>query len=678
MNKLMIAGAAAMLVFTVQAQKMTPDLLWKLGRVSGETVSPDGKSVVYGITQYSIEANKGNRDLYLLDVKSGKSKQLTAMEGSEYNAIFIKNGEALFFMNGGRGFEMDLSSKKITEGIEIEQSVSNVKFSEDGRTVVLTSEVETSESTAQAYPNLPEANAFVYDDLMYRHWDHWSDNKNSHVFIGDYKAGTPTPVSDLMEGEPYDTPLQPFGGAKDVVISKDGKTILYVSKKLTGVEYAESTNSDIYTYDVETGETFNITEQNQGYDMNPSFHPQEPGWILHTSMDEPGYESDKNDLILNNPLTGEMINLTKDWDYTVSSYLWHPDGEKIYIQASINATYQIFELELQKDPKSNTAQHIQQISAGRHNINQIVGLAGKELIVGKQDMNHATELYALDLKKGSLRQLTQVNDEIYNSITTSRVEKRMVPTTDGKEMLTWVIYPPDFDSTKTYPTLLYCQGGPQSAVSQFYSFRWNFQLMAAKGYIVVAPNRRGLPSFGVEWNEAISKDWGGQAMKDYLSAIDAVSKESYVDQNNLGAVGASYGGYSVYMLAGIHENRFKSFISHCGLFNLESWYGSTEELFFANYDIGGPYWRQPQPKSYELFSPHKYAQNWDTPMMVIHGGKDFRVPYTQGLEAYQVARLKGLKSRLLFFPDEGHWILKPQNGVLWHSEFFKWLDETLD
>lgn len=678
MKKLVSIGLLAVSSWCASAQTMTPELLWKLGRVSGSAVSPDGESVIYSVTHYNLEQNKGNRDLYLLNLKTGKSEQLTSMEGSEYNATFLNNGATLFFMNGGKGFELDMASKKITEGAEISRSVSNIKFSANGQTVVMTSEVETSESTEQMYPNLPQANALIYDDLMYRHWDHWSDNKSSHVFIGDYKAATPSPGQDIMEGEPYDSPLQPFGGSDDVIISNDGSLILYVSKKLLGADYAQSTNSDIYMFNRATGETTNITSQNPGYDMHPTFHPKKPNLILHTSMDEPGYESDKNDLILNNPETGEMINLTKDWDYTVSSYMWHPDGDKIYIQAAINATYQVFELSLQKEPRINSAKHIRQISEGTHNINQIVGVAGKKLIVSKQDMNHASELYALDLKKGSLEQLTHVNDAIYNSISTSKVEKRMVPTTDGKEMLTWVIYPPDFDSTKTYPTLLYCQGGPQSAVSQFYSFRWNFQLMAANGYIVVAPNRRGLPSFGVEWNEAISKDWGGQPMKDYLSAIDELAKEPYVDQDNLGAIGASYGGYSVYMLAGIHENRFKSFISHCGLFNLESWYGSTEELFFANYDIGGNYWQPTPPKSYELFSPHKFADNWNTPMMVIHGGKDFRVPYTQGLEAYQVARLKGLKSRLLFFPEEGHWVLQPQNGVLWHSEFFKWLDETLD
>jgi dipeptidyl aminopeptidase/acylaminoacyl peptidase len=292
-------------------------------------------------------------------------------------------------------------------------------------------------------------------------------------------------------------------------------------------------------------------------------------------------------------------------------------------------------------------------------------------------MNHAAELYGFNIKKGTERVITHTNDEIYNSIALSKIEKRWVKTTDGKEMLTWVILPPNFDSTKTYPTLLYCQGGPQSAVSQFYSFRWNFQLMAANDYVIIAPNRRGLPSFGTEWNEAISKDWGGQAMKDYLAAFDEISKESYIDQNNAGAVGASYGGYSVYMLAGIHEKRFKSFVAHCGLFNLESWYGSTEELFFANFDIGGPYWENPAPKSYAKFSPHKYAQNWDTPIFVIHGGRDYRVPDTQGMEAFQVAQLKGLKSRFLYFPKEGHWVLQPQNGLVWHREYFKWLDETL-
>lgn len=655
---------------------MTPELLWDLGRVGGEAVSPDGNLVVYGITKYDINANKGNRDLYLLDLSSGKSSQITDMEGSEYNAFFHNEGNEIVFLNKGDVYVYNVKSGQLEEPKVLDYKVSNLKISPNASTSVFTQEVETSKSTAQKYPNLPHANAYVFDDLMYRHWDHWSDNKSSHVFLADYKDGVVAPMKDIMEGEPFDTPLQPFGGAEDVVISKNGLKVLYVCKKLVGKDYATSTNSDIYMYDTEVGETFNLTEWNPGYDMNPAFSP-DGVWISFTSMDEPGYESDKNDILLTNPTTGESVNLTKNWDNTVSSYVWDPSGEKIYFLAAVNATYQLFEINLPKDPRKTTAEDIRQITTGQHNINQIVGLAGKEMIVGKQDMNHATELYSVNLKSGELKQLTHVNDDIYNSIQTSRVEKRMVKTTDNKDMLTWVIYPPNFDPNKSYPTLLYCQGGPQSAVSQFYSFRWNFQLMAAKGYIVVAPNRRGLPSFGTQWNEEISKDWGGQAMKDYLSAIDALKAEPYVDENRLGAVGASYGGYSVYMLAGIHEKRFKSFISHCGLFNLESWYGSTEELFFANYDIGGPYWATPQPASYEQFSPHKYAQNWDTPIMVIHGGNDFRVPYTQGLEAYQVAQLKNLKSRLLFFPEEGHWVLQPQNGLLWHSEFFKWLNETL-
>jgi dipeptidyl aminopeptidase/acylaminoacyl peptidase len=394
-------------------------------------------------------------------------------------------------------------------------------------------------------------------------------------------------------------------------------------------------------------------------------------------MKEDGYESDKNDIVVFDYKTNECHNLTKDWDETVSSFVWSEDNSKIYFLAVDKGTEQIFELTLNKNLNTNTAENIRMLTKGRWDIDAMVGQVGNTMVVSRTDMNHSAELFKVDLKSGDLKELTHVNKAVYDGLAMSEIEARTVKTTDGKDMLTWVIYPPGFDPTKKYPTLLYCQGGPQSALSQFYSVRWNFQLMAAQGYIIVAPNRRGMPGYGVEWNKAISGDWGGQPMKDYLSAIDDIAKEPYVDKDRLGCVGASYGGYSVYMLAGIHQNRFKTFIAHDGLFDLKSWYGTTEELFFANKDIGGSYFAKDLPKSYKDFDPSNFVKNWNTPIMIIQGGNDFRVPIEQGLEAFQAAQLKGIKSKLLYLPEENHWVLSGQNGIVWQREFFDWLKETL-
>ncbi len=516
------------------------------------------------------------------------------------------------------------------------------------------------------YPELEKSEVYIYDDLNYRHWDKWEDGHYSHLFLKDLSTGEEI---DIMEGEPHDTPLQPFGGPEDYIWNNDGTKVYYVSKKVKGKEYAVSTNTDIYAYDLATGTTSNLTEENKGYDTQPAF--SKDGVLAWLQMDEPGYEADKNDIIILRD--GKQINLTENWDGTVSSFKWGNDGKTIYFLAPVMGTKQLFVLNTSKKGSSS----IKQLTEGQFDITGLVGQSGNTMVVSRTDMNHAAELYTVNLKNGNLTQLTHINDEFYNNIELSRVEKRMIPTTDGKEMLTWVIYPPNFDPNKKYPTLLYLQGGPQSPLSQFYSFRWNFQLMAANGYIVVAPNRRGMPGYGVEWNEQISGDWGGQNIQDYLSAIDAVSEEPFVDKERIGAVGASYGGYSVFYLAGMHNNRFKSFIAHDGIFNTRSMYGTTEELFFVNKDLGGAYWETPTPRAYTDFNPINFVDKWNTPIMIVQGGIDFRVPVGQGLEAFQAAQLRGIKSKLLYFPMENHWILSPQNAIVWQKEFFKWLEETL-
>jgi dipeptidyl aminopeptidase/acylaminoacyl peptidase len=470
-----------------------------------------------------------------------------------------------------------------------------------------------------------------------------------------------------MKDEPWDSPLPPFGGSSQIAWAADGKALAYVAKKLVGREWTISTNSDIYLYDLASGQTRNLTAFNEGYDKNPVFSP-DGRYMAWESMATPGFESDKSRIMIMDMETGKYRDYSAGFDQSSSGFAWSADSRTLYFVSGIHATYQLYALDLE------TAE-VTQVTEGDHDY-QSVAPAGEHLIAERMSISMPTEIFRVDPKNGAQEQISFVNGEILARTAMGRVEERWVKTTDDKDMLVWVIYPPNFDSDKEYPALLYCGGGPQSAVSQFFSYRWNFQIMAANDYIVVAPNRRGLPTFGQEWNDQISLDYGGQNMKDYLSAIDAVKAEPFVDENRLGAVGASYGGYSVFWLAGNHDGRFSAFISHCGLFNLESWYATTEEMFFANHDIGGAYWEEPRPHSYD-FSPHLHVHKWDAPMMVIHGARDFRVPYGEGLQAFNIARLQGLPARLLFFPEESHWVLSAQNGIVWQREFFKWLDEWL-
>jgi dipeptidyl aminopeptidase/acylaminoacyl peptidase len=480
-----------------------------------------------------------------------------------------------------------------------------------------------------------------------------------------------------MEGEAFDCPQQPMGGSEDFIFSADGNKIFYVCKKISGTNDALSTNTDIYEYDTQNGKTKNISAGMKGYDTHPMVS-SDGKWLCWLSMARDGYESDKNDIILFSTANQMLLNLTRDWDNTVQEFVFSSDNKKIYFTAYTGGSKHLHELTLPNEKFFNTKNiNIRQLTQGDFDVADIVGQSGNAIIFSRTDMNHAPELFKYDIAKASIIQLTSVNKDIYDKVSMCRIEKRMIKTSDNMRMHTWIVYPPDFDPNKKYPALLYCQGGPQSAVSQFYSYRWNFQLMASKGYIVIAPNRRGLPGFGTSWNEQISGDWGGQAMLDYLAAVDSMKQLPFIDATRIGAVGASYGGYSVYMLAGIHNNRFKTFISHCGLFDLRSWYGSTEEMWFANWDIGGPYWDNRYKELYMIHDPINYAANWNTPILVIHGGLDYRVPETQGMEAFQLAQLKGIKSRFVYFPDEGHWIMKPQNGILWQREFYRWLEETL-
>lgn len=617
---------------TMSAQEvMTPELLWQLGRVSPLGISKDGKSIIYKVSTPDMQENKSNSKVYSLPINGGNPTEI-----KEYADLLADKNK-----------------------------------SSDGNWTLSHKEVKINSVLGKDfYPELKKSDVYVYDALDYRHWDSWNEGKHNHVFI----TNTDKKSTDIMKDEPYDSPQKPFGGDEDYIWSPDGSKVIYVAKKKAGTAYATSTNTDLYEYDLASKTTKNLTESNLGYDTHPTFSPQ--GDLSWLQMKRDGFEADKNDIIVRHK--GLDINLTGGWDGTVDSFTWSSDGKKVYFLAPIGGTKQLFEVNFPGLTK--IAVRVQQITNGQFDVNQIIGFSGNQVLVTRSDMNHANEIFSYDLKKKSWKQLTNINTETYAKLSLPTVEKRMVKTTDGKEMLVWVILPPNFDKTKKYPAVLYCQGGPQGALSQFYSFRWNFQVMASQGYIVVAPNRRGMPGHGVEWNEQISKDWGGQVMDDYLAAIDDVAKESYVDKSRLAAVGASYGGYSVFYMAGMHNKRFKTFISHCGVFNLESMYGTTEEVFFTDWDLGGAYWdtkNTAAQKTYKDFNPIKLVNNWDTPIFIIQGGKDYRVPIGQGQEAFQAAQLKGIKSRFMYFPEENHWVLQPQNGLVWQREFFKWLKETL-
>lgn len=633
MKKLLILTLGMMGLTSTAQETLNPDILWKLGRLSPIGISKDGKNIVYKVATPSIDENKLNSKYYTIPV------------------------------NGGIP----------TEVADVKGLVADKNISPDGKYILSHKEVKVEKVLGKdLYPELKKAEAQIYNGLDYRHWDTWNDGTHNHVFYAE--NSDKARAIDIMKDEPYDAPQKPFGGDEDYIWSNDGSKIIYVSKKKAGTAYAISTNTDLYEYDIASKTTRNLTENNPGYDTHPGLSPN--GDLTWLQMKRDGFEADKNDIIVRHK--GIDINLTAGWDGTVDGYKWSADGKKVYFIAAVDGTRQLFEVNFPGLTK--IAVRVTQITNGDFDVTELIGMNGNNAIVTRTDMNHAPEIYAYDVKKKSWKQLTTVNNESYGKLALSKTERRYVTTTDGKKMLVWVILPPNFDKNKKYPTLLYCQGGPQSALTQSYSFRWNFSLMASQGYIIVAPNRRGMPGHGVQWNEAISKDWGGQVMDDYLSAIDDVAKESYVDKTRLGAVGASYGGYSVFYLAGIHKNRFKSFISHCGVYNLESMYGTTEEVFFNNWDHGGAYWETDNAvaqKAYNQFNPIKLVNNWNTPILIIQGGKDYRVPIGQGQEAFQAAQLKGIKSRFMYFPEENHWVTKPQNALVWQREFFKWLQETL-
>jgi len=661
-----------------QAEKdkeiLTPEILWKFGRIGGGELSPDGKQVVYSVTRYDAKTNKRTSNIFVIPSEGGEPKKLTENRFSDVAPVWTSDGKQIAFLSDRYGdYQIWVMNPDGTARLpfsDIEGGINAFIISPDGKHLLYTKDVKLDTTITEKNPDLPKANALEADNLMYRHWNDWTDYSFSHIFVSEIGSGLVKPGKDILLNEKWDAPLAPNFDESEISWSPDGKTIAYTCKKLYGRDYAVSTNSDIYLYSVETGETKNISATNMGYDKNPVYSP-DGSKIAWLSMKTNGYESDKERLLVMDLATSNQEIINNTWDQNATNYKWSDDGSEIYFLSGIHATSQIYKVTV-------ATKEFTQITKGQHNYNSF-SKAGNLLVGVKTTHQMAAELFTIDAQTGTSTQLTFENKAIYDAIQMGKSEEHWVKTTDGKQMLVWVIYPPNFDPNKKYPALLYCQGGPQSAVDQFFSFRWNFAIMAANDYIIVAPNRRGLPSFGEEWNAQISTDYYGQNIDDYLSAIDAIKTEPFVDANRLGCVGASYGGYSVFYLAGHHQKRFKAFISHCGMFNLESFAAATEESFFPNHDLGGMYWETKNQVAQKAYanSPHKFVQNWDTPIMMITGGKDFRIPYTESLQAFNAAQLQGIPSRLLYFPEETHFVVQPQNSILWQREFFRWLDAYL-
>lgn len=660
----------------IENGRMTPEALWAFGRIGGMSVSPDGKKVAYTVSYYSVAENKGNSEVYVMNADGSENRRITETPFSESNVAWIKGGSKIAFLcaEGGSSqlWEMNPDGTGRKRLSNYEKDIEGFAFSPDETKVLFISQVKTVKSTAEKYPDLDKTTGRVITDLMYKHWDEWVTTA-PHPFVADFDGERVTNPVDIMEGELFESPMKPFGGIEQLAWNTTSDKVAYTSRKKTGKAYSLSTNSDIYVYDLKTKQTVNMTEGIMGYDTNPTYSPDGKS-IAWLSMERDGYESDQNRLMVMDLAKGEKRFVSKAFDSNVDSYCWSADCSKLYFTGVWHGESHVYQIDLANGDQ------ITPLTEGMYDYGSVALLAGDKLIAQRHSMSMADEIYTIDLAAGNaVAQLTFENKHLYDQLEMGKVEERWMTTTDGKQMLTWVIYPPHFDPSRKYPTLLFCEGGPQSPVSQFWSYRWNFQIMAANDYIVVAPNRRGLPGFGMEWNEAVSGDYGGQCMRDYFTAIDEMAKELYVDKDRLGCVGASFGGFSVYWLAGHHDKRFKAFIAHDGIFNMEMQYLETEEMWFANWDMGGAYWEKDNAVARRTFanSPHRFVDKWDTPILCIHGEKDYRILANQGMAAFNAAVLRGVPAELLIYPDENHWVLKPQNAILWQRTFFEWLDKWL-
>ena len=663
----------------IKNKKLTPEALWAMGRIGSSSVSPDGKQIAYTVSYYSVKENKSHTVIYVMNADGTNNLLLTHTADSEVEPTWIKGGSKIAFLTAASGsmqiWEMNPDGSGRKQLSSYEGGIEGFKFSPDESKVLFISQVKYGQRTSDIYPDLDKASGKVINDLMYKHWDEWVENI-PHPFVASFDGNQVGTATDILKGEPYESPMKPFGGIEQLAWSNDSKQIAYTCRKKTGLEYSVSTDSDIYLYNTEAGETRNLckedaTDKNLGYDTNPKFSPDGKS-IAWQSMERDGYESDRNRLCVMDLKSGEKTYVTEAFQSGVDDYCWAPDGKTLYFVGVWHATSMVH--------STNLKGEVKQLTDGMYDYTSVAMLNNKQLLTKRHSLSEADELFTVDLKKkNAVTRITKENDQIFSQLQMGKVEARWTKTVDGKDMLSWVVYPANFNPNKKYPTLLFCQGGPQSPVSQFWSYRWNLQLMAANDYIIIAPNRRGLPGFGMEWLEDISTNYGGHCMDDYLSAIDDIAKEPYVDKDRLGCVGASFGGYSVYWLAGHHNKRFKAFIAHDGFFNMEQQYLETEELWFTNWDLGGAYWEKNNPAVQRSYanSPHLFVDKWDTPILCIHGEKDFRILASQGMAAFNAAKLRGVPAQLLIFPDENHWVLKPQNGILWQRTFFAWLDKWL-
>lgn len=690
-------------VIKVESGRMTPEALWAMGRIATATASPDGKQIAYQVGYYSVKENKGHQVLCLIGANGKDNRQLTTSDANETDPAWIEQGGRIAFLSGGEIWAMKADGTGREQLTHSDGTIEAFKFSPDGKKVILVKSLPYNDIIQKNPDDLPQATGRLVTDLMYRHWDHYVESIQ-HPFVADVTASGITAGEDIMKGEPYECPMAPFGGIEQINWSADSKQIAYTCRKKTGLQYAISTDADIYLYDVAAKTTRNLCKpegykpvpvdptksmrnqavnseenlkNNPGYDTNPQFSP-DGKYIAWQSMARDGYEADRNRLCIYDIATGKKTYVTESFDSNVDAFCWGADSKTLSFIGVWHGCVNMYQTDLGGNVRQLTNDWADFVALSPAN-------DGNKLLALRQSMSEPTDIYIVspgkDVKKTKVRQVTFENKDILDQLTPGKVQQRWVKTTDGKNMLCWIILPSGFDPAKKYPTLLFCEGGPQTPVSQAWSFRWNFQIMAANGYVIIAPNRRGLPGFGSEWNEKVSGDWTGQCMNDYLSAIDdAVENLPFVDKDRLGAVGASFGGFSVYYLAGHHDKRFKCFIAHDGAFNLESMYTDTEEEWFSNWEYDDAYWNKDMTdnarKTYEN-SPHKFVDKWDTPILCIHGEKDYRINYNQGMGAFNAARLRGIPAELLLFPDENHWVLKPQNGILWQRTFFNWLDRWL-
>lgn len=664
---------------TIADGRLTPEALWAMGRIGSSSVSPDGTKIAYTVSYYSVKENKSHLAIYVMNADGTENTLLTTTSANEGEPVWIKGGTKIAFLSAASGsnqiWEMNPDGTERLQLSHYEGDIEGFRFSPDETKVLFISQIKYGERTADVYPDLDKASGIIVDDLMYKHWDEWVQTI-PHPFVADFNGKEVGKATDILAGEPYESPMKPFGGIEQLAWSPDSKQIAYTCRKKTGKEYAVSTDSDIYLYNLESKETRNLckedaNDKNKGYDTNPKFSA-DGQYIAWQSMERDGYESDRNRLCVFNLQSGAKKYVTESFQSGVDDYCWAADNKTLYFTGVWHATSMIHSTNLEGDVK--------QLTDGMYDYVSVATLGDGKLLTKRHSLSEADELFTVDLQaNNTVTRITKENDHIFSQLKLGKVEPRWMKTVDGKDMLSWVVYPADFDPNKKYPTLLFCEGGPQSPVSQFWSYRWNLQIMAANDYIIVAPNRRGLPGFGMEWLEEISTNYGGRCMDDYLTAIDNMAQEPYVDKDRLGCVGASFGGYSVYWLAGHHNKRFKAFIAHDGFFNMEQQYLETEELWFTNWDLGGAYWEKNNPavkRSYAN-SPHLFIDKWDTPILCIHGEKDYRILASQGMAAFNAAKLRGVPAELLIFPDENHWVLKPQNGILWQRTFFKWLDKWL-